>query len=78
MIWANFLFKVPNDLKTIKSTQIRLGATVDDTILLNVPFYHCFGCVLGSLTMTIRGSRLVVPAPTFDSTKGLKLLKKII
>ena len=44
----------------------------NDSILLNVPFYHCFGCVIGSLAMMTRGARMVIPAPTFDALKGLR------
>jgi fatty-acyl-CoA synthase len=32
-----------------------------------VPFYHCFGCVLGTLVCPIYGSAIVVPAPSFDA-----------
>ena len=32
-----------------------------------VPFYHCFGCVLGTLVCAVYGSAIVVPAPSFDA-----------
>jgi fatty-acyl-CoA synthase len=44
----------------------RLRFTAADRVCVPVPFYHCFGCVLGSLVCSIYGSALVVPAPSFD------------
>lgn len=32
------------------------------------------GCVLGTLVMAVRGTRLVIPAPTFDSLKALEAI----
>ena len=31
-----------------------------------VPFYHCFGMVLGNLACTTHGACIVIPAPGFD------------
>ena len=42
------------------------------SVLLNVPMYHCFGCVLGALPGIIRGARLHFPAPTFNPVESLK------
>jgi fatty-acyl-CoA synthase len=36
-----------------------------------VPFYHCFGCVLGTLVCVVYGAALVVPAPSFDARATL-------
>ena len=41
--------------------------TAEDRVCVPVPFYHCFGCVLGTLVCTIYGSALVVPAPSPDA-----------
>jgi fatty-acyl-CoA synthase len=38
-----------------------------DRVCVPVPFYHCFGCVLGTLVCGIYGSAIVVPAPSFDA-----------
>jgi fatty-acyl-CoA synthase len=38
-----------------------------DRVCVPVPFYHCFGCVLGTLVCAVYGSALVVPAPSFDA-----------
>ena len=37
-----------------------------DRVCVPVPFYHCFGCVLGTLVCAVYGSAMVVPAPSFD------------
>jgi len=50
------------------SADIRLNLTEKDSILLNVPFYHCFGCVVGTLVMALRGTRMVVPARVSSGT----------
>ena len=39
----------------------QLQYTPDDRICLPVPFYHCFGCVLGSLAVLTHGSAVVLP-----------------
>ena len=44
----------------------RLRYTAADRICVPVPFYHCFGCVLGNLVCAVFGSAIVVPAPTFE------------
>jgi fatty-acyl-CoA synthase len=45
----------------------RLRYTAEDRVCVPVPFYHCFGCVLGNLVCTVYGAAIVVPAPSFDS-----------
>ncbi|MGI8753679.1 MAG: AMP-binding protein [Acidimicrobiales bacterium] len=43
-----------------------LGYTEADRVCLPVPFYHCFGMVMGNLGCTTHGSTIVIPAPLFD------------
>jgi len=38
----------------------------DDRLCIPVPFYHCFGMVLGNLGCTTHGATMVIPAPGFD------------
>jgi fatty-acyl-CoA synthase len=45
----------------------RLKYTTADRVCVPVPFYHCFGCVLGTLVCLVYGSAVVVPAPSFDA-----------
>jgi fatty-acyl-CoA synthase len=40
--------------------------TEADRICIPVPFYHCFGMVMGNLAATTHGSCMVIPAPGFD------------
>ncbi|WP_033295364.1 AMP-binding protein [Amycolatopsis jejuensis] len=37
-----------------------------DRVCIPVPFYHCFGMVMGNLACTSHGSCMVIPAPAFD------------
>jgi fatty-acyl-CoA synthase len=43
-----------------------LSFTEDDRVCLPVPFYHCFGMVMGTLGAVSHGSCVVIPAPAFD------------
>ena len=38
-----------------------------DRICIPVPFYHCFGCVLGTLMAVAYGAAMVVSAESFDA-----------
>ncbi len=49
----------------------RLRYTAADRVCVPVPFYHCFGCVLGSLVCSIYAAAIVVPAPSFDARATL-------
>ena len=48
-----------------------LGFTEADRVCLPVPFYHCFGMVMGNLGATSHGSCIVIPAPAFDPAATL-------
>jgi fatty-acyl-CoA synthase len=43
-----------------------------DRICIPVPFYHCFGMVMGNLAATSHGAAMVIPAPAFDPEATLK------
>ncbi|MFF7636771.1 AMP-binding protein [Kitasatospora sp. NPDC008050] len=45
--------------------------TERDRICVPVPFYHCFGMVMGNLAATSHGACVVIPAPTFDPAATL-------
>ncbi|MEP7331216.1 MAG: AMP-binding protein [Terracoccus sp.] len=38
-----------------------------DRLCVQVPFYHCFGMVMGNLGSMAHGSCVVIPAPAFDA-----------
>ena len=40
--------------------------TQEDRVCIPVPFYHCFGMVMGNLGCTSHGATMVIPAPAFD------------
>ena len=48
------------------------GYTPADRVCIPVPFYHCFGMVLGNLACTSNGATMVIPAPAFDPTATLE------
>ncbi|WP_408642235.1 AMP-binding protein [Speluncibacter jeojiensis] len=37
-----------------------------DRVCIPVPFYHCFGMVMGNLACTSHGAAMVIPGPAFD------------
>ena len=42
-----------------------------DRLCIPVPFYHCFGCVMGSLACVVHGSTMVIPSEYFDPLQTL-------
>jgi hypothetical protein len=60
-----------NVLMNAYYTGERLRYSAADRVCVPVPFYHCFGCVLGTLVCAIFGSAIVVPAPSFDASATL-------
>ncbi|GAA3555126.1 AMP-binding protein [Amycolatopsis ultiminotia] len=40
--------------------------TEQDRVCIPVPFYHCFGMVMGNLACTSHGACMVIPAPGFE------------
>ncbi|RZT25622.1 fatty-acyl-CoA synthase [Mycobacterium sp. BK558] len=51
---------------------IRLGA--GDRLCIPVPFYHCFGMVMGNLGCTTHGATIVIPAAGFDPAATLRAI----
>jgi fatty-acyl-CoA synthase len=52
---------------------IRFGP--EDRLCIPVPFYHCFGMVMGNLGCTTHGAAMVIPAPGFDPSVTLKTVQ---
>jgi fatty-acyl-CoA synthase len=50
--------------------------TEHDRICLPVPFYHCFGMVMGSLAAVSHGACAVIPSPSFDPAATLKAVEQ--
>lgn len=52
-----------------------LGYTARDRICIPVPFYHCFGMVMGNLAATSHGACMVIPSPGFDPGATLRAVQ---
>ena len=55
-----------NILNNAYFTGRALRYTEDDRVCVPVPFYHCFGMVLGNLCCVTQGACIVVPGESFD------------
>src|SRR5215469_14338444 len=51
------------------------GYTERDRVCIPVPFYHCFGMVLGNLAAATHGACIVIPAPGFDPAQTLRTVQ---
>jgi fatty-acyl-CoA synthase len=49
--------------------------TEQDRVCVPVPFYHCFGMVMGNLGCTTHGACIVIPAPGFDPAATLRAVQ---
>ncbi|MGH3446870.1 MAG: AMP-binding protein [Nocardioidaceae bacterium] len=52
-----------------------LNFTAADRLAIPVPFYHCFGMVMGNLGCTTHGAAMVIPAPAFDPDLTLQTVQ---
>ncbi|MFE0759879.1 AMP-binding protein [Streptomyces smyrnaeus] len=50
--------------------------TEADRICLPVPFYHCFGMVMGNLAATSHGACMVIPSPAFEPKAALRAVQE--
>ncbi|MFD7814623.1 AMP-binding protein [Streptomyces sp. NPDC059785] len=53
-----------------------VGYTEQDRVCLPVPFYHCFGMVMGNLGATSHAACIVIPAPSFDPAATLRAVQQ--
>ncbi|MGW7206138.1 AMP-binding protein [Streptomyces sp. NPDC054837] len=53
-----------------------IAYTEQDRICIPVPFYHCFGMVMGNLAATSHGACMVIPAPSFDPKATLEAVQQ--
>ncbi len=51
-----------------------INFTEQDRLCIPVPFYHCFGMVMGNLGCTTHGATMVIPAPGFDPELTLRTI----
>src|SRR5215204_263074 len=53
-----------------------LTYTEKEKVCIPVPFYHCFGMVIGNLCCTSHGACMVIPSESFDPQKVLQAIQK--
>ena len=51
------------------------GYTEHDRVCIPVPFYHCFGMVMGNLGCTSHGSTMVIPNDAFEPVSVLEAVQ---
>ena len=61
-----------NDAKLVGEA---CGYTEADRVCIPVPFYHCFGMVMGNLACSTTGATMVIPCPTFDPVAVLETVQ---
>lgn len=54
----------------------RLHYNENDRVCIPVPFYHCFGMVLGNLACITHGATMVIPGEAFDAETVLKTIEE--
>ncbi len=52
-----------------------IAFTEADRLCIPVPFYHCFGMVMGNLGCTTHGATMVIPAAGFDPALTLQAIQ---
>jgi fatty-acyl-CoA synthase len=50
--------------------------TPADRVCVPVPFYHCFGMVLGNLAIVTHGATIVIPSASFDPVSSLEAVQR--
>jgi fatty-acyl-CoA synthase len=53
----------------------RMAFSERDRLCIPVPFYHCFGCVMGTLMCALYGAAMVIPAEAFDPLATLQTVE---
>jgi len=64
-----------NILNNAYFTGVRMNYTEQDRVCVPVPFYHCFGMVIGTLGCTTHGACIVVPSEAFDPLAVLETVQ---
>jgi fatty-acyl-CoA synthase len=53
-----------------------LKYTPEDRVCIPVPFYHCFGMVLGNLACTTHGATMVIPGEAYDPVAVMETVER--
>ena len=62
---------INNAISTARTMRLRPG----DALCIPVPFYHCFGMVLGNLAACSYGITMVIPGESFDPRETLAAIE---
>ncbi|KAJ9466859.1 putative acyl-CoA synthetase YngI [Diplonema papillatum] len=54
-----------------------LSYSMEDSVCVPVPLYHCFGTVLATLAVLTNGGSLVFPSPGFDAAETLRAVSEM-
>lgn len=54
----------------------RLHYTEQDVVCIPVPFFHCFGMVIGNIAVTSHGATIVIPSESFDASMTLQAVEQ--
>jgi len=65
-----------NILNNARFAGQNLKYTSQDRICIPVPFYHCFGMVLGNLACTVHGATIISPSESFNAGECLAIIHK--
>jgi fatty-acyl-CoA synthase len=65
-----------NLLLNVYYSGLCMRLTEADRMCIPVPFYHCFGCVLGTLMAAVHGAAMVVPAESFHPAATLDAIER--
>src|SRR5699024_10353337 len=49
--------------------------TEQDRVCIPVPFYHCFGMVMGNLAATSHGAAMIIPAPALEPAATMRAVQ---
>ncbi len=52
-----------------------MRVTAEDWICVPVPMFHCFGCVIGTMTAAVSGAACIFPSATFDPVATLEAIE---
>ncbi len=64
-----------NIINNAKFVGDNMKLTENDRLLIPVPFFHCFGCVMSTLNCVVKGATMV-PIEIFDAQKVLEAVDK--
>lgn len=54
----------------------RMNYSFADRVCIPVPFFHCFGMVLGNMACTTHGATMVIPNDSFNAVKTLETVER--